>query len=100
MEVTDLGGFDGMLFSYDADTESNFFMFNTPMPLTIYWFAADGSLAGAADMEPCLDDDPGSCARYGADRPYRWALEVPQGALAEFGIDEAATLTVHRFGEP
>jgi uncharacterized membrane protein (UPF0127 family) len=91
MNVTDLQGFAGMVFVFDEDVTSQFFMRDTPMPLSIAWIAADGSLVSTADMDPCLDG--GDCVSYPADGPYRFALEVPQGDLAAVGAVEGA-----RFG--
>ncbi len=89
MNVTDLQGYAGMVFVFAEDVESRFTMEDTPMPLTIGWFGGDGSLVSTADMDPCLDG--GECVTYGAAGPYRFALEVPQGELAEVGATDGAT---------
>ena len=36
------------------------------------------------DMEPCKADP---CPVYGSDAPYRNALEVNQGAFADWGVE-------------
>ena len=41
-------------------------MRDTPTPLSIAFFAADGSFVSSADMVPCLDGPDADCARYGA----------------------------------
>lgn len=87
MTVTDFAGFDGMAFTYDTDSTGAYYMFNTPTPLTIYWFAADGSLVSSTDMEPCLDLPADQCPRYPPEGAYRMALEVPLGALDDV-VDE------------
>lgn len=92
MEVTDLKGYPGMLFAYDRDVQSGFWMRNTPMPLSIAWFDAAGTLVSASDMAPC--DDRDDCPSYGPTGPYRTAIEVPQGQLATLGIQPGATITV------
>lgn len=94
MEVTDLQGHDGMLFTHESDVQSQFVMVDTVMPLSITWWAADGGFVSGTDMAPCSEADPGACARYSAAAPYRWAIEVPQGALADIGIGEGASLIV------
>ena len=43
----------GMVFVWDEDTEGGFWMRNTPTPLSIAWFDADGDFVSSADMEPC-----------------------------------------------
>jgi uncharacterized protein len=84
MEVTDLGGYAGMLFVWDADSSSSFYMRNTPTPLSIAWFDADGTLVSMADMDPCPDVE--GCPTYPSGGSYRFALEVPQGSLEDVGV--------------
>jgi uncharacterized membrane protein (UPF0127 family) len=64
MEVTDLGGADGMLFVFDDEGVHRFYMWQTPMPLDIAFFAADGTFVDSAVMEPCLEPSAADCARY------------------------------------
>jgi uncharacterized membrane protein (UPF0127 family) len=90
MEVTDLQGYAGMVFRFPTDHTGAFYMRNTPMPLSIAWFAGDGSFVSAADMPPCEDRE--DCPRYGAAGPYRYALEVPQGGLGALGAAPGAKL--------
>jgi uncharacterized membrane protein (UPF0127 family) len=92
MEVTDLQGYDGMAFIYDADTNGGFYMRNTPMPLSIAWVSDDGTVVDTADMEPCADRS--DCPTYPSSDAYRVAVEVPQGELDELGIVEGSTVTV------
>src|SRR5919106_5112306 len=92
MEVTDLGGYAGMLFVWEADESSSFYMRNTPTPLSIGWFEADGDLVSTADMEPCADVD--GCPTYPPAGRYRFALEVPQGRLDDLGIAPGSRLAV------
>jgi uncharacterized membrane protein (UPF0127 family) len=98
MTVTDptLGGYDGMLFRYDSDTDETFWMRNTPMPLSIAFVNHAGGLVSATDMQPC-EDSP-DCQKYPPGGPYRLAIEVPQGKLAALGIVEGATVTDERSG--
>jgi len=70
-----------MVFVWDAPTQGNFWMRDTPTPLSIAFFAADGSFVSGADMEPCLDGPAQDCARYAAAGPYQLAIEVPLGGL-------------------
>ena len=92
MNRTDLAGHDGMLFRFPSDTTNGFYMKDTPMPLSIAWFDAEGRFVSSADMEPCLDRI--ECPTYHATRPYRFALEVAKGGLAEMGIGPGSQLTV------
>ncbi|HET8620451.1 MAG TPA: DUF192 domain-containing protein [Acidimicrobiales bacterium] len=92
MEVTDLGGYAGMLFVWEDDTAGGFWMRNTPTPLSIAWYDAEGEFVSALDMEPCGDDD--SCPTYDPEGPYRFALEVPQGDLDDLGAGPGSRLTI------
>ena len=93
MEVDSLGGYDGMLFSFDGESFGSFYMLQTRIPLSIAFIAADGSFVSSADMEPCPDDDDDPpCPRYAPEAPYLMALEVPQGGLDELGIGPGATV--------
>ena len=94
MTVTDpdLGGYDGMLFVFEAESEGGFWMRNTPMPLSIAYFDEAGAFVSATDMAPC--GDSASCPSYDAGGAFRYALEVPEGRLAGLGVDEGSTLRV------
>lgn len=78
MFVTDLGELEGMLFVWDEETTTSFWMKNTPLPLDIAFFAADGTLVDLLSMEPCPADP---CPYYDPAGPYRYALEAPAGAF-------------------
>lgn len=78
MGVTDLGGLDGMLFVWEADTAAAFWMQNTLISLDIAFFSVDGSFVDRLTMEPCTAD---SCPLYSASGLYRYALEAPAGDL-------------------
>lgn len=89
--VPDLGGHTGMIFAFADDTSGSFWMGNTHVPLTIAFIDGNGVVVSVQDMEPCPEAGP-DCESYFPDAPYRWALEVPQGQLAAFGLGEGATL--------
>ena len=94
MEVTDptLGGHDGMVFVYDEAIEGAFWMRNTPMPLSIAYFDADGTYVSRADMAPC--GDRSDCPSYPATRSFRYAFEVPAGRLDQFDVGPGAVLEI------
>lgn len=98
MGVTDFEGYDGMLFANETPVDNQFYMAGTPTPLSITWWQADGSFRNATDMEPCTETDFAQCERYPSEGSYRWAIEVPQGALDDFDIDENATFTLQSEG--
>jgi uncharacterized membrane protein (UPF0127 family) len=92
MRRTDLAGHTGMVFRFRTVTTTSFFMRNTPLPLSIAWFDANGGFISSADMAPCPDRP--DCQQYFAARPYRYALEVPKGALAGLGVGPGAHLAL------
>jgi uncharacterized membrane protein (UPF0127 family) len=68
-------------------------MWQTPMPLDIAFFAADGTFVDSASMEPCLQPPSDACTRYASGEPYLLALELPSGGLTELDLAAGARLT-------
>ncbi len=95
MAVTDpeLGGAAAMVFAFANDTTSGFWMKDTLLPLSIAWYAADGSLVSTADMDPCPEGVT-DCPVSSAAGRYRYAVEVPQGALDGLGLVEGSTIAL------
>ena len=73
----------GMLFLFDRDRTSGFWMKDTLVPLEVVFAAADGEIVEVLSMPPC-ERDP--CEVYTPQQPYRAALEVRDGWLTERGI--------------
>lgn len=94
MQVTDLGGYDGMVFANDAPSDSPFYMYRTLLPLTVAWWGDDGAFVSATDMSPCDSTDPNACERYPPGGPYRLALEVEQGSPLVAAFEPGASLRV------
>ena len=86
MSVTDLGDAVGMAFRFEQPTSGSFYMFQTPSPLSIAWFAPDGSYVASADMDPCLDQPAGECPLYSPGAEYDLAIEVFEGGLEPLGL--------------
>ncbi len=89
MFVTDLGVGDAMAFRYPESRTGTFWMKNTPLPLSIAFFAPDGAFMSSFDMEPCTTP---SCPKYRTAEGFLVALEVPQGELAAFGVGPGSSL--------
>jgi hypothetical protein len=94
MGVTELGSADGMLFVFDATADWRFYMWQTLIPLSITWFAEDGTFVGAAEMVPCTSDDESGCDRYSPGTPYRFAVELPSGGAVRLALTAGDRLTV------
>jgi uncharacterized membrane protein (UPF0127 family) len=63
----------GMLFVYEDDTGTGFYMKDTTVPLSIAFVSAGGSIIDLQDMEPLSEDV------HSSPEPYRYAVEVNQG---------------------
>ena len=83
MFVTDVAPADGMAFRYPDPHTGTFWMKNTVLPLSIAFFAPDGSFTEAFDMEPCTTPE---CPDYATPRDFLVAVEVPQGDLDAVGL--------------
>ncbi len=94
MEVTDLPVGTGMVFLFDEDGTTGFWMKNTLIPLDIAYVAADGWVVSTTTMVPCPPDE--SCPSYPPDGPYRLAIEVPAGHWDEIGLDTTWRVEVKR----
>src|SRR5207237_294174 len=94
MDVDGLGGYDGMLFRFPSPTTADFYMFRTRLPLSIAFFAADGTFVSGADMTPCTAKDGSDCPLYPAAAAFLDALEVAQGGLPALGIGTGSHLQV------
>lgn len=73
----------GMLFVFDEDRDSGFWMKDTPVELDIAFATAGGRVVDVRTMAPCREDP---CPTYRPDEEYRVALEVPGGWLADRGV--------------
>lgn len=89
-----LGGYDGMVFTFDTDQAGGFYMRDTPMPLSIAYVGAGGRVVKTDDMAPCRDS--ADCPTYPSGGAFRTAIEVPQGRLGRLGIAEGSQVTVER----
>ena len=91
MGKEDLGGYDGMLFTFPSDSQGGFWMKDTLIPLSIAFFDSSGKVVDFFDMEPCPAGTT-ACPSYEPDSPYRSAIEVPKGDLPRWQLDEVGAL--------
>ena len=90
----DLGADDGMVFVYPLPQQMSFWMRNTPTPLDIGFFTANGAL-GEVYALYAFDETPVRSA--GSD--YTLALEVNQGWFARNGIKPGAKVNLGQLAE-
>lgn len=81
----------GMIFVFFEPTQAGFWMKNTKIPLSIAFFDIEGNILRILDMEPC-ETDP--CESYDPGVAFVGALEVNQGAFAEWGVEEGDHITI------
>ena len=79
MDVGDFGGVEGMVFVFDAPTETSFYMKDVLVPLDIAFVGADGTVLEVLTMALCTADP---CPTYPSPAPFMWAIETPAGGLA------------------
>jgi uncharacterized membrane protein (UPF0127 family) len=91
MGRTSLPADAGMVFVYPEDHAGPFWMEDTLIPLSIAFYAADGQILRILDMQPCQADP---CPWYDPEVPYRGALEVNEGAFADWGITKGDRLRI------
>ena len=80
--VSDLGDFEGMLFAWDEEVTTGFWMKDTPIALDLFFFDAEGGLVDQTSLEPCPAEP---CPVFVAERLFRWVLEAPAGSLEATG---------------
>jgi uncharacterized membrane protein (UPF0127 family) len=73
----------GMVFLFPGDVDAAFWMKDTLVPLSLAFVAADGRVVSVAELRPCAADP---CPLTRPAGPYRYAVELPAGALRAAGI--------------
>ena len=91
----DFRGYDAMVFRFEKPSSGRFWMYETQLPLSIAWFAPDGTYVSGTQMDPCPADDSDECPRYGPEPPsaYLHAVEAPRGRLGALGAEPGARLS-------
>ena len=84
---------EGMVFVFESDIQSGFWMKDTLIPLSIAFYDGDGTILEILDMEPCRADP---CPVYNPGVPFRGALEVNEGAFDRWGVEPGDTLRLER----
>jgi uncharacterized membrane protein (UPF0127 family) len=87
MERTDLAPDAGMIFIYRSTQRMTFWMHNTPTPLDIGYFTADGTLV---EIYPMLPFDERTVASRGRDMKY--ALEMNLNWYRDNGVKPGAKI--------
>ena len=94
MERRDLKPDDGMIFVYAGERQMSFWMRNTPTPLDIGFFTADGVLQEVYPLHPYDETSVQSRSER-----IKFALEVNQGWFAKNGVKPGAKLDLKALAE-
>lgn len=82
-----LGDHEGMLFYFEESALHAFWMFNTPMPLTVLFLDHELVIVDIQNMEPCLARKPEDCTVYVARRPSLYAIEISRDVYRKSRIN-------------
>lgn len=90
MERKNIPAGTGMVFIFERDQILNFWMKNTPTPLSIAYIDSRGTIRDIFDMTPF------SLSSVTSTVSVRYALEVPQGWFAKNGIKPGDRVSIPR----
>lgn len=91
MERKNIPDGTGMLFVFEKDQFLDFWMKDTPHPLSIAYIDSSGKIRDIFDMTPF------SLASVSSTTSVRYALEVPQGWFEKNNIRKGDFLTIEDF---
>ena len=77
---SDLGRYDGMIFAFEAQTQTGFTMSTVPVALDIGFYDDAGRVVDRLRMEPCAGVES-ECPVYRSSGPFHFALETLAGDL-------------------
>ena len=84
-----------MLFRFGESTTVSFRMRDTRLPLSVAFFAANGTFVSLGHMVPCMTGpDVGLCRGYSAESGYADAVEVAEGKLLDLLIGPGFRLDI------
>lgn len=82
----------GMFFIFDSESELNFWMKNTYIPLDIIFFDVDKKVLSIhKNVQPCKNDP---CELYSSLRPAKYVLEVNAGVSDLLNVQEGDKITI------
>ncbi|MXV38791.1 DUF192 domain-containing protein [Flavobacteriaceae bacterium Ap0902] len=76
----------GMLFVFEQDNSTGFYMKDTRIPLDIIFIGADSTVITISENRQPFDT-----TSQGASAPYRYVLEVNGGKAKEWNVQEGVT---------
>jgi uncharacterized membrane protein (UPF0127 family) len=88
-----LGDYDGMLFVFDTETSTPFWMKDMQIPLDIIFFDSQGFIVDMKEAQaPCTAT---YCPSIYSKKSYMYVLEVNSGFIEKNAISEGGSLVLH-----
>jgi uncharacterized membrane protein (UPF0127 family) len=88
-----LGDYDGMLFVFDSETNTPFWMKDMQIPLDMIFFDSDGFIVDIKEAQaPCTNT---YCPSIYSKKSYMYVLEVNSGFVEKNNIPEGGSLVLH-----
>lgn len=88
-----LGDYDGMLFVFDSDISSPFWMKDMKIPLDIIFVDASNFIVDIKEAQaPCTNT---YCPNIYSSTPFRYVLEVNSGFVEKNGITKDGSMVLH-----
>lgn len=88
--------FQGMIFIFESDSNTGFWMKNVNFPLDIIFLDKDYKIIDLFEnVPPCKVNDPDqrACPTYTSTTPYRYAIELKGKTISEFKINKETTIS-------
>ena len=88
-----LGDYDGMLFAFDTEVNTPFWMKDVQIPLDMIFFDSLGFIVDMKEaVAPCTDT---YCPSIYSTKSYKYVLEVNSGFIQKNSIPEGGSLVLH-----
>ena len=88
-----LGDYEGMLFAFDTEVNTPFWMKDMQIPLDMIFFDSLGFIVDMKkSLAPCTED---YCPSIYSAKSYKYVLEVNSGFIEKNSIPEGGSLVLH-----
>ncbi len=88
-----LGDYDGMIFVFDTDTSTPFWMKDMKIPLDIIFVDSNYFIVDIKEAQPPCSNT--YCPSIYSSRSYRYVLEVNSGFVEKNGITKDGSIVLH-----
>lgn len=88
-----LGDYDGMLFAFDTEISTPFWMKDMQIPLDMIFFDSQGFIVDMKEAQPPCTDT--YCPSISSNSPYKYVLEVSSGFIEKNNIAPEGSIVLH-----